>query len=314
MKISVVVPMYNEEENVVRTLGKINSVLKEYRDYEILVVDDGSEDNTFELATKYISSNPHVRVLPHRTNMGRGRAMRTGFENAHGDIVVTTDADLSYDEWHIPRLVNELIACEGCDVVVGSPYMAGGGVENVPALRLWISKIANKFVGYALGGDLSTVTGMLRAYRREVLDSMELKADGKEIHLEILSKATALGYNIKEAPAILRGRELGNSKFKFKATAISHILFSFYEKPMILFGGIGVLLCFVGAISALYIFYLYLIDSLNPDRPLMIFTVLMILMGVLTIVFGFIATQISLLKREIYTVQKENRLIRKKLK
>lgn len=313
MKVSVVVPMYNEEENVARTLSKIDDVLKDYGDYEILIIDDGSQDNTFKLADGFASKNPNVRVLQHSVNMGRGKALRTGFENATGDIIVTVDADLSYNAEHIPKLADELIADESIDIVVGSPYMKGGAVENVPALRLWISKVANRFIGYAMGGNLSTVTGILRAYRRELLDSLELESDGKEIHLEILSKAIALRYKIKEVPAILRGRRLGRSKFKFRAAAISHILFSFYEKPMILFGGIGLILCLIGFLSALYLFYLYLIESLNPERPLMIFMILMILAGIQILIFGFVATQISLLKREVYMVQKENRLIKKRL-
>ncbi len=313
MKVSVVVPMYNEEENVVRTLKKIDDVLKDYKDYEILIIDDGSQDNTFKLANEFASKNLNVRVLQHSVNMGRGKALRTGFENATGDIIVTVDADLSYDAYHIPKLADELIADESIDIVVGSPYMEGGAVENVPPLRLWISKVANKFIGYAMGGNLSTVTGILRAYRREVLDSLELEFDGKEIHLEILSKAIALRYKIKEVPATLKGRELGRSKFKFRAAAISHILFSFYEKPMILFGGIGLFLCLIGFLSALYLFYLYLIESLNPERPLMIFMILMILAGIQILIFGFVATQISLLKREVYMVQKENRMIKRGL-
>lgn len=312
MKISVIIPMYNEEENVVRTLGKIENVLKDY-DYEILIIDDGSVDDTFELASEYGSKNQHVHVLQHAVNKGRGRAIITGFENVDGDIIVTTDADLSYEEMHIPKLINALIADESADMIVASPYMSGGKAEDVPHLRLWVSKVANKFIGYAMGRNLSTVTSIMRAYRREVIDSIELESDGKEIHLEILSKATALGYKIIETPAILRGRKLGKSKFKFRATAISHILFSFYEKPMILFGGIGLFLCTIGLLAAVYLFYLYLINALNPERPLMLFMVLMILMGILTFVFGFIATQITLLKREIYIIQKENRLIRKKL-
>ncbi|MGC9516938.1 MAG: glycosyltransferase family 2 protein [Methanomicrobiales archaeon] len=313
MKISVIVPMYNEEENVVRTLTKIDDVIKKYEDYEILVIDDGSIDKTSQLVSDFQKSNPNVQLIKHAVNAGRGRALRTGFDNVSGDIIVTTDADLSYDAEHIPLLADELIIDESADIIVGSPYMKGGGTENVPALRLWISKIANKFVGFAMGGDLRTVTGILRAYRIEVLDSLELESDGKEIHLEILSKAVALGYKIKETPATLKGRELGRSKIKFRATAISHILFSFYERPMILFGSMGLVLCFVGMLIGIYLFYLYMINSLNPERPLMILMILLVLGGIQVIVFGFVATQISLLKREIYIIQKENKMIRKKL-
>lgn len=311
MKISVIIPMFNEEENVLRTLAKITNVIKEYDDYEILVVDDGSLDDTFKFAKEFELKNHHVNVLKHSVNMGRGKALRTGFENAKGDIMVTIDADLSYDANDIPRLINEF-KDETIDIVVGSQYMDGGNTENIPFFRLALSKIANKIVGYAMTGNLSTVTGVFRAYRKHVFDSLELKSDDKEIHLEILSKASAVGLKIKEVSVVLKSRKFGNSKMRIKATTISHLLFTFYEKPMILFGIIGLFLCLIGIICAFYLFYEYLIRTLNPTRPLMMFMLLTLLAGIQILIFGFVATQISLLKSEIYVIQKENKLIRKK--
>lgn len=312
MKISVIIPMYNEEENVIKTLNAINDVLKIYRDFEIIVVDDGSTDKTNQLVNEFSTTNSNIYLLKNPVNMGMGRALRTGFEKSEGDIIITIDADLSYDPSFIPKLVDEID--ETTDIVIGSQYMAGGKTENIPALRLFISKTANKIVGYAMTDNISTVTGVLRAYRKEVLDSVELESNGTEINPEILAKAKAVGFNIKEIPVTLKGRELGKSKIRFRSTTISHLLFTFYEKPMILFGVIGLLLCLVGIVSAIYLFYQYLIGTLDPTRPLMLFMVLMILSGIQILIFGFVATQISLLKREIYIVQKENKLIRKKMK
>jgi len=130
----------------------------------------------------------------------------------------------------------------------------------------------------------------------------------------MISKAKAVGFNIKEIPVTLKGRELGKSKVRYRKTTISHLLFSFYEKPMILFGTIGFILLLIGIISAIYLFYEYLIGSLDPNRPLMLFMLLMIISGIQILIFGFVATQISLLKREIYIIQKENKLLRKRLK
>ena len=280
MKISVIIPMYNEEDNVIQTLTDVENVLNKYEDHEIIVVDDGSYDNTYELSEKFELNNSNFHILKHSVNMGMGRALRTGFENTTGDIVVTIDADLSYSASQIPNLADELINNETIDIVVGSPYMEGGEVNNVPIIRLIISKIANKFAGFAMSENLSTVTAVLRAYRRDVLDSLELESNGTEINLEILSKASATKYRIKEVPAVLEGRKLGNSKLKFRAKTISHLLFSFYEKPMILFGFIGLILCLVGLISAIYLFYEYLIGTLDPTRPLMIFMILTIISGI----------------------------------
>jgi len=314
MKISVIIPMYNEEDNVLRTLLEVNSVMKDYNDYEIIVVDDGSEDDTFRLAEEVSSHNPHVCVYKQPVNMGMGRALRTGFEKSDGDIIITIDADLSYSPSHINKLASELIDDETIDIAVGSPYMKGGDVKNVPFSRLFISKIANKFVGYSMPENLSTVTSVLRAYRREVLESMDLESNGTNINLEILSKAIATRYKIKEVPAVLEGRELGKSKLKFRSKTISHVIFSLNEKPMILFGVIGLVLCLIGLIGGIYLMYQYLNGTLDPTRPLIIFSVLMIISGIQILIFGFVATQISLLKREIYIIQKENRLIRKNLK
>ncbi|MGF7117955.1 glycosyltransferase [Methanobacterium oryzae] len=313
MRISVIIPMYNEEENVINTLKQVKNVLKDYRDYEIIVIDDGSQDNTFKLLHEFTSANSKVHVLKHSTNMGMGKALITGFKKAEGDIIITLDADLSYNPLFIPKLIHELDD-ENIDIIIGSQYMAGGKTDGIPLLRLFISKMANKIVGYAIADDISTVTGILRAYRKEVLDSIEIDSNGTEINPEILAKAKAIGFNIKEIPVVLEGRKLGESKIKIKSTTISHLLFTFNEKPIILFGAIGVFLLFIGLTSALYLFYQYLIGTLDPKRPLMLFMVLMILSGIQVLVFGFVATQISLLKKEIYVIQKENKGIRKELK
>jgi len=314
MKVSVIIPMYNEEENVQRTLSEVDNVMKDYANYEIITVDDGSTDNTYSMLKECESNNSNIHVLKHQMNSGMGKAIRTGFEGSNGDIIVTIDADLSYKASHIPILISELINDESVDIAVGSQYMEGGGVENVPFFRLFISKVANKFIGYSMTENLSTVTGVLRAYRREVLESMEIESNGTKINLEILSKAIATGFKIKEVPAVLEGRVLGESKIKIKSKTISHVLFSLYEKPMILFGVIGLFMLLIGIISGIYLFYQYILGTLDPTRPLMLFMVLMIIAGIQILIFGFIATQISLLKREIFIVQKENKLLRKRLK
>lgn len=313
MEVSLILPMYNEEDNVIITLNEVKKVLQTFESYQIVAVDDGSSDRTLELLEEYAQENPELLVLTHPVNMGMGRALRTGFEKAEGDVIVTLDADLSYEPQYITQLIQELQEKQ-LDIVIGSQYMAGGETEDIPFIRLFVSKMANKIVGYALDKNISTVTGILRAYRREVLDSIEIEATGTEINPEILSKAIAIGFEVKEIPVKLKGRKLGESKIQFRSTTISHLLFTFYEKPMILFGIIGLIMCIIGIIIAIYLFYQYLIGTLDPTRPLMFMMVLMILSGIQILIFGFVATQISLLKREIYIIQKENKLMRKKLK
>ena len=312
MEVSVIIPMYNEEENVLHTLQEVKNVLRQYSPFQIIAVDDGSADNTFTLLEQYASENQEVEVLKHQVNMGMGKALVTGFKNAKGKVIVTLDADLSYDPNYIPLLVWKLHE-ENADVVIGSQYMHGGKTEGIPFIRLFVSKMANRIVGYSMNENISTVTGILRAYRKEVLDSIEIESRGTAINPEILSKAIALDFKIIEVPVTLKGRELGESKVQFRSTTISHLLLTFYERPMILFGFVGLALCIIGVVSAFYLFYLYLIGQLDPNRPLMIFMLLTLLSGIQILIFGFMATQISLLKREIYIVQKENKLMRKRL-
>lgn len=312
MEVSVIIPMYNEEENVLHTLQEVKNVLRQYSPFQIIAVDDGSADNTLTLLEQYASENQEVEVLKHPVNMGMGKALVTGFKNAKGKVIVTLDADLSYDPNYIPLLVWKLHE-ENADVVIGSQYMHGGKTEGIPFIRLFVSKMANRIVGYSMNENISTVTGILRAYRKEVLDSIEIESRGTAINPEILSKAIALDFKIIEVPVTLKGRELGESKVQFRSTTISHLLLTFYERPMILFGFVGLALCIIGVVSAIYLFYLYLIGQLDPNRPLMIFMLLTLLSGIQILIFGFMATQISLLKREIYIVQKENKLMRKRL-
>jgi hypothetical protein len=192
--------------------------------------------------------------------------------------------------------------------------MPGGGVENVPVLRLWVSKLGNRILRLVMPNRIYTSTGIFRAYRKKVLDSLEIESDGKEIHLEILSKALALGYRVKESPAILSSRKKGKSKFKFRKTALSHLVFSAFEKPMIVFGFIGLLTLTIGLLIGLYIAYLRFSGDLTPGRPLITFAILLILGGIQILSFGFIAIQIVSLRREILRVQKENLELRNEMR
>jgi dolichol-phosphate mannosyltransferase len=307
MDLSIVIPMFNEAENVEATLRRVEEAMASFQgDYEIIPVNDGSLDDTLELLKRLALQNERMRVVSYPKNIGRGMALRKGFEASGGKIVVSIDADLSYDPHYILDLVNTLKAAPDIDVVLASPYMPGGGAEDVPAHRLWVSKLGNKILRYALPNRIHTSTGIFRAYRKRVLDSLELESDGKEIHLEILSKAMALGYRVTEVPVILRGRRKGRSKFKFKKTATSHLVFSVFEKPMIVFGFLGLLTLGIGLLIGLYIAYLRFSGELTPGRPLITFAILLILGGIQILSFGFIAIQIVSLRREILRIQKEN--------
>jgi dolichol-phosphate mannosyltransferase len=314
INISVIVPMFNEEENAANTLDRLARALDSTpKRWEIIVVNDGSTDNTKKLVGEYCRLNRWVRFISYPSNQGRGKALRTGFEHARGEIVCTTDADLSYDEKHILQMAEVLDRNQDVDLVVGSPYAPGGKTEGVPLSRLLPSKWGNKILGFAMKGGLSAVTGVLRAYRKECISSLELESDGKEIHLEILSKALAMGYKVREMPAVLKTRTGGRSKFKFRATAASHLIFSFFEKPMILFGAVGLFMLMLGILGGVYIIHLWLKGTLNPNRPLMTLMVLLVIAGIQVILFGFLGTQLVNLRKEIYKVQRENKTLEKNI-
>ena len=313
--ISIICPVYNEEKVITLFYTKVSKIVQTMTDdYEILFINDGSIDNTSEILRGMESQSEKIRVVSYSENIGRGMALRKGFEKSQGEIVLSIDADLSYDPRYILDLVNALRRAEGLDLVLASPYMPGGGVQDVPVLRLWISKLGNIILRFAMPNRIYTSTGIFRAYRKHVLDSLELESDGKEIHLEILSKAMALGYRIKELPVILKGRKKGRSKFKFKKTAISHLVFSVFEKPMIVFGFLGLLTRGVGFLIGIYIAYLRFSGDLTPGRPLITFALLLILGGIQILSFGFIAIQIVSIRREILRIQKENLELRKELR
>ncbi len=312
--ISVVVPMFNEEENAAGTLERLSAALDSTdKKWEIIVVDDGSTDKTKTVVDDFSKLNRYVKLISYTPNQGRGKALRVGFGRAEGKIICTTDADLSYDEKYITRMIRILEQAPDADVIVGSPYAKGGKAEGVPLLRLFLSRLGNKILSFAIKRKIATVTGVLRAYRRECVKALELESDGKEIHLEILSKALNMGYNALEMPATLKARKKGKSKFRFKATAISHIVFSFFEKPIILFGLVGFFMLLLGFLGGGYVIYLWQKGSLNPNRPLMTLIVLLVISGIQVLLFGFLGTQLVHLRKEIYKIQRENKNLEDKI-
>jgi glycosyltransferase involved in cell wall biosynthesis len=301
--------MHNELDNLPSTIDRIAATLVPMRaGFEIIAVDDGSTDGTLERLRSMAQSNERLRIVTYANNRGRGHALRKGFDAARGSIIVTIDADLSYDPSHIVGMLSILRDRPDVDFVVGSPYTKGGTTENVPRGRLLISRWGNRVLGLAMPGALTTVTGILRAYRREVLDVLDLESNDKDLHLEIVSKAIAAGFSPAEMPATLTGRARGKSKFFFKATVASHLIFSFYEKPILLFGLIGALIMGLGLGAGVHLVYLWQTESLNPDRPLVSLTVILLVAGLQVLLFGFLGSQIVQIRRELFRTQKTVKL------
>jgi dolichol-phosphate mannosyltransferase len=304
--VSVVIPMFDEADNAVDTLKAVGAALdaKSWT-YEILPVNDGSTDSTADLLAGIAAADPRVRPVIYHVNRGRGYALRQGFAVARGDVIAALDADLSYSVDHLTRMVDLLFEDPEADIVLASPYMPGGRVEGVPLVRLAFSRLGNIVLRAALPRRIYTSTGVVRAYRREVLRSLDLESDGKEIHLEILSDAIALGYRIVEMPATLRARKKGHSKFRPRATVASHLLFSVLARPATLFGAFGLLLLLLGLIDGAYLFTMFLRGGLNPERPLMMVMVLLLLGGAGALAFTVVGSQLLELKRAVVRLQAE---------
>ena len=209
--ISLVVPAFNESAVVGRNLPLLCEHMRgldkggapDGYDWEILVVNDGSHDDTSALAKAIAAGCGNVVVLDHPVNFGLGQALKFAFNRCRGDYIVVMDMDLSYSPDHIDRLV-ETLRRTGAKVVIASPYLAGGRVENVPALRKWLSVGANKFLSMAAHGRVKTLTGMVRGYDARFLRTVDFYSMGMEVNSEILYKAMVLRARIEEIPATLK--------------------------------------------------------------------------------------------------------------
>jgi glycosyltransferase involved in cell wall biosynthesis len=218
--VSVVVPAFNEGNGLATRLEKLAGYLLASdpgRDYEILVVDDGSSDDTFDVAGQIMASYGLVRAVRHDTNQGLGAAIRTGFAHARGSVVVTYDSDMSYAPHIIVDLLSEMER-SNADLVLASPYMRGGAVVNVPWLRRTLSREANRFLSFATNGRYATITCMVRAYRTAFFANVPSLEDRMEINPELFFSAIKRGAVISEVPARLEwSTERAHSRARVQA-------------------------------------------------------------------------------------------------
>jgi glycosyltransferase involved in cell wall biosynthesis len=203
--ISLVMSAYNEaallEGNLVKLCEYMKSLEDEYR-WEIIFINDGSTDQTGEMAEAFARTRDNMHVFHHLTNLGVGQAFKLAFEHCRGDYIVTLDVDLSYSPDHIGKLLTK-IRVTGAKIIVASPYMKEGTVSNVPWLRRILSICANRFLARTARGNLSTLTSMVRAYDGKFLRSLNLRSLGMEVNPEIIYKGKLLHARIEEVPAHL---------------------------------------------------------------------------------------------------------------
>ena len=211
MNLSLVIPCFNEADNVAQMRGQLSQIrpqLERVGSFELVLVDDGSTDDTYARLTEAFADWDNTLIAKHERNRGLGAALRTGFQHARGEVIVTTDSDGTYPFTTIPAMLSLLQP--GVDIVTASPYHPDGGVDGVPAYRLLFSKGAS---------------AMYRAYRREVIERIPTSSDGFLMVTELLVGALLAGYRAAEYPAVLRVRRYGQSKARVWQITRAHLRF-----------------------------------------------------------------------------------------
>jgi dolichol-phosphate mannosyltransferase len=260
--LSIVLPCYNEEAILQTNINTIISYLESKNEkyhWEIIIINDGSKDKTGKIADELADQINNIRVIHHPTNLNLGNALKTGFKNAKGDIIVVMDIDLSYSVDHIEKMVDKLVETSS-DIVIASPYMKGGKVTDVPFTRKIMSRWVNKFMRIAAQDKYHTYTGMVRAYRKEFISTVNLKTKDYEINPEILYKAMILRARIVEIPAHLDWTEQNKFTGKRKSSIkvlrgfFSGIMSSFIFRPYIFFLAIGTFLMLLSLYELVWLF------------------------------------------------------------
>lgn len=215
----VVVPTYNEAENLEPF---VRALLAAAPDVHVLVVDDNSPDGTGRIADRLAGELGSVEVLHRPGKAGLGRAYLAGFADVLGrgaDLVLEMDADFSHDPADVPRLI---AASERADLVLGSRYVEGGGVEDWGLPRRMLSRGGSLYARVVLGVGVRDLTGGFKCFRRRVLEELDLKAviaDGYGFQIELTYRAIKAGFRVEEVPIVFRDRRAGSSKMNVRIAA-----------------------------------------------------------------------------------------------
>ena len=287
-EISVVVPLLNEQDNIGPLYEQITETLTDVYDYEIIFVDDGSSDNSFDILAKLQKPDARIRVICFRKNFGQTAALSAGFAHARGKVIVAIDADLQNDPADIPEMIAKLD--EGFDVVSGWRKKR----HDNAVTRLLPSKIANWLISRITGVKLHDYGCTLKVYRREVLEEIKLYG---EMHRFIPALASWSGARIAEIPVNHRPRTTGKTKYGLGRTLkvvldliTVKFLGSFSTKPIYIFGGLG-LASGIGAIASGWIVvYQKIAHNFAMNRnPLLVLTALLITATIQFILMGLLA-------------------------
>jgi glycosyltransferase involved in cell wall biosynthesis len=288
MDLSIVVPIYNEEENVERLYAQLTAVLAPLDlEYEIICADDGSRDASFELLRQLAARDARVKVIRFRRNYGQTAGFSAGFDYATGEVVVTIDADLQNDPASIPLLLDKI--AEGYDVVSGWRVSR----QDAFLTRKLPSRIANWLISRTTGVRVHDRGCSLRAHRLEIVKELRLYG---ELHRFIPDMAAWLGARMAEVPVKHRPREFGKSKYGLGRTIrvlldliTVRFLQGYSTRPLQIFGRWGLLLGLMGFLLGLGLTYQKVVLGQSiGGRPALVLVVLLTLMGVQLISIGLL--------------------------
>ena len=287
VELSIVVPIYNEEESLPFLVNQLLEVLQPMEEtFEIVLVNDGSSDNSADVIRKLSFDIPELVGVLLRKNYGQTAAMAAGFDISSGEIVVTLDGDLQNDPADIPLLVNKIR--DGFDLVSGWRYRR----QDAAISRKLPSKIANRLIGKVTGVRLNDYGCSLKAYRKEVLTDMRLYG---ELHRFLPVLANIEGARITEVKVNHRARQFGSSKYGIDRTfrVLMDLLTvwfmnRFLTRPMYVFGFGGIPAILGSFITSFYLLTIKLLGEDIGNRPLLIFALLLAVTGVQLFGFGLL--------------------------
>jgi len=287
MRISFVIPSYNEVESLPELLRQIREVAgKEHWDYEVIIVDDGSTDHTYAFLEHVKETMPGLHAIHFRRNCGKATGLQAGFAKATGDRVVMLDADLQDDPHDVPQLLKKID--EGYDAVTGWKVK-----RHDPWHKVIPSRIINGIVRMMFGLRIHDMNCGLKAFRKEVIEVVPIYGD---LYRYILIFAHTKGFKVTELPTTHRSRKYGESKYGvsrilrgFLDLFTVYFLTKYSKRPLHFFGGLGLLLSFAGALLLIYLAVIHFMGQNIGSRPLLFFGVLLFLTGLQFVMTGFIA-------------------------
>ncbi len=305
IKLSVIVPAYNEKDNVPLLAKAFDSLFKKHniKDWEVIVVDDGSTDGTFEVACQYAKQYPWFKVYRHGRNLGKTHAILTGFFHSKGKYIGIFDADLQFDEEDLFRMVEEIEKSK-VDLIAG--YKVGKYEKR------FVSRIYNWLTRKLFGVPVRDMNAM-KVMRREVLEEIPLR---KDWHRYIVALAWTYGFSVSEMPIKLRPRQFGESKYSGKwriivgiADLIAVRLYTILtQKPLLTFGTIGSVFLGLGVLTGIIAIIMRVMG--HGFRPMLFLVVLLIIVGLIFFLMGFLGEVVASIHDEINKIRKTSQKAR----